>query len=195
VVVTFDDGAESDYTVAAPLLLEHGFGATFYVVPGLLGHAGYMTAAQLRELHAMGFEVGSHSLTHRYLTDVDAAALRDEVLGSKQRLEDLLGEPVRHFACPGGRVNRAVTAAVKEAGYGSLATSRFGQNGAATDPYRLARVAVFRHSTLAQFESVCRGQGLLARRMADTVLAAAKTALGNGTYDRFRRLVLGGRTA
>jgi peptidoglycan/xylan/chitin deacetylase (PgdA/CDA1 family) len=192
VVVTFDDGAESDRTIAAPLLLEHGFSATFYVVPGLLGRRGYMTEVQLRELAGLGFEIGSHSLTHRYLSDLAAEALDEEVLGSRHRLEDILGRPVRHFACPGGRVSRAVVEAVQAAGYESLSTSRLGRNHAGTDRFNLSRFVVFRHTSLAQLEHACRGEGLLMRRLTDALLAVAKNALGNGAYDRLRRLALGG---
>src|SRR5262245_4406196 len=64
VVITFDDGSASDYEVAAPLLAQRGFGATFYVVPGRLGREGSMTEAQVAELSRAGFEIGSHSMTH-----------------------------------------------------------------------------------------------------------------------------------
>src|SRR4051812_17342126 len=42
VAITFDDGCETDLLVAAPLLRERGFGATFYVVPGFLGRPGFL---------------------------------------------------------------------------------------------------------------------------------------------------------
>jgi peptidoglycan/xylan/chitin deacetylase (PgdA/CDA1 family) len=190
VVLTFDDGAASDRLVAAPLLLEQGFGATFYVVPNFLGRPGFMTEAQVVELAQMGFEIGSHSMNHRYLTDLDDADLHEEVAGSKARLEEILGAPIAHFACPGGRVSGRVEQAVKEAGYRSLATSHVGRNGARTDPFRLTRVAMYRHTSLPHFARLCRGQGLLARQLPETLLGAAKTLLGNSAFDRARSLVL-----
>ncbi len=190
VVLTFDDGHATDRTVAAPLLMEYGFGATFYVVPGLLGHSGFMTRAQLVGLERMGFEIGSHSMSHRYLTDLDAASLRQEIEGSKQRLEDVLGREVCHFACPGGRVNRAVVRTVKAAGYRSLATSHAAAYREGSDPYDVARVPLHRQTSLGGFRQLCRGDGFLARQLSERLLAAAKAVLGNRAYERVRGILL-----
>src|ERR1043166_6236910 len=103
VVFTFDDGCETDFTVAAPLLAEAGFGATFYVTVAHLGRRGYMSERQLRELSEAGFEIGSHALTHSYLHDLPDERVRAEVAESKERLEQLTGRGGRHFSCPGGR--------------------------------------------------------------------------------------------
>src|SRR5262249_37544442 len=75
VVITFDDGCETDLLMAAPLLREHAMNATFYVTTGFVGKAGYLSVQQLRELHGLGFEIGCHSKTHPYLSDVDAERL------------------------------------------------------------------------------------------------------------------------
>jgi peptidoglycan/xylan/chitin deacetylase (PgdA/CDA1 family) len=193
VVMTFDDGTTSDHCVAAPLLAQHGFGATFYVIAGRLGHEGFMTEGEIAELAARGFEIGSHSMTHPYLNDLAAPALETEIAGSKRRLEEILGRPVRHFACPGGRVNRRVRAAVKAAGYASLATSRTGATRAGSDPYRLPRIAVYRHTALPEFARLCRGEGLLFRRLPEAARGAVRRVLGNGSYDRLRQALLNHR--
>lgn len=138
-VLTFDDGLLDNYENALPLLLEFGFCATFYVVPGYdrmtryvhpgsgrwsdVPRAGYvvpfrsMQAAQRRELVACGMEIGSHSYTHRALTRVPPADLRREVAESRAFLQDELGTDVVTFCYPKGRFNRAVMAAVRAAGY------------------------------------------------------------------------------
>ena len=190
VVLTFDDGGETDLRTAAPLLLDHRFGATFYVVPGLLGQPGFMTEAEVRELAGLGFEIGSHSLTHVYLDDLDDVALATEVNGSRRRLEDLLGRRVRHFACPGGRCNGRVVAAVRAAGYESLATSISGLNPPRANPFQLRRLDVQRNTSLESFVRLCRGQGITERRVRELVLGTAKSVLGNGRYDRVRRALL-----
>src|SRR5215469_4484908 len=68
IVITFDDGCETDVTVAAPLLLSRGFNATFYLVAGFVGRKGYLAASQATELAGIGFEIGCHSMTHAYLS-------------------------------------------------------------------------------------------------------------------------------
>ena len=88
IVITFDDGYDTDLIAAAPLLLEAYFGATSYVVAGFVGQRGYLNKTQLRELVDLGFEIGCHSMTHAYLSDLKEDQLRVEISDAKQRLED-----------------------------------------------------------------------------------------------------------
>jgi peptidoglycan/xylan/chitin deacetylase (PgdA/CDA1 family) len=191
VVFTFDDGCETDLIFAAPILKEAGFGATFYVTVAHLGRRGYLSESQLRELSDAGFEVGSHSLTHSYLHDLSDARVREEVAGSKERLEQLTGRAVRHFSCPGGRWDARVAAAAREAGYESLVTSRPGLNAPGVDRFRLSRVAVMRGVAHEDFARACRGEGLAALRTRVAVLDVAKRVLGNSIYERLRAGLLG----
>jgi len=191
VCVTFDDGCETDLLSAAPILQEFGFGATFYITVGFLGRPGYLSETQVRSLGSLGFEIGCHSLTHPYLTDLDDALLRDETAGAKDRLEQITGASVEHFSCPGGRWDRRVVAAVKAAKFRTMATSRTGMNFAATDPFRLTRVAVLSGTSLDVFRRECRGQGLLQTQFKEKVRDAARLVLGNSTYDSLRSLLLG----
>lgn len=193
VCLTFDDGCETDLTVAAPSLLERGFGATFYVTWAHVGRRGYLSAAQLRELADLGLEVGSHSLTHSYLDDLPPERLRAEIAESKERLEQLTGRRVPHFSCPGGRTNALVTELARAAGYESVATSRVGVNPPGSDRFGLARVAVMRGTTGEHFERLCRAEGFGLRRVTGAVLTAAKRVLGNAVYEKVRATALGRR--
>ena len=191
VVVTFDDGCETDWTVAAPILLERGFGATFYVVSGWIGRRpGFMSPAQLRQLANAGFEIGSHSVTHAFLTDVDDARLRSELKDSKLQLEEVLGRAVTHLSCPGGRWNPRVEATAREIGYETVATSRVGANDSSTNPHALARCAMQRHTPPRAFEAFCRAEGLGAMQLRERALSAAKAVLGNRVYDTLRGVAL-----
>jgi peptidoglycan/xylan/chitin deacetylase (PgdA/CDA1 family) len=190
VAITFDDGCETDLLAAAPMLSEMGFGATFYVVAGFLGRRGYLSEDQVRELSSLGFEIGSHSVTHPYLPSLAPRELRTEVLESKDRLEQIIGAPVDHFSCPGGRWTPLVSEIARAGGYRSVATSRIGVNSHRSDPFRLARVAVRRETDVATFSRLCRSEGLLAERARNSVLAAAKGLLGDRLYERVRAGVL-----
>ncbi len=191
VAFTFDDGCETDLLAAAPLLKEHGFGATFYVVVGFLGQRGYLSQAQAHELADQGFEVGCHSMTHPYLTDVSQSELRVQVADAKQQLEQILGRPVEHFCCPGGRVNGDVRRMAREAGYSSLVTTRPGINTAASDRFDLCRVTILSDTPMDDFQRLCRGQGLWKQRAKTAVLATAKAVLGNTLYEKLRGAALG----
>lgn len=186
VCLTFDDGCATDLSIAAPLLLEKKFNATFYITVAHLGKRGYLTKTELRELAALGFEIGSHSLNHRYLGDLEIGDLKVELSESKNRLEDITGGRVEHFSCPGGRVNALVEQMARETGYQSLATSRIGLNTPMTDSFRLARIAVKEATTTTNLARLCRGDGLLLSQAQDVALSAAKRLLGNSIYERVR---------
>ena len=190
VAITFDDGSESDLLTAAPILRKLDFGATFYVTAGFLGRRGYMSPAQLRELSNLGFEIGCHSMTHAYLSDLDDAGLHREIIDAKLQLEQLTGKPVEHFSCPGGRYNRRVVQIAREAGYRSMATSRSYANSPSTDPFELGRIPVMRETTLNAFEKLYRGDGLRRVAMQNAVRDGAKRLLGNAFYDRIRSFAL-----
>jgi peptidoglycan/xylan/chitin deacetylase (PgdA/CDA1 family) len=190
IALTFDDGSETDCLIAAPLLKEAAFNATFYVIAGRVNQSGYLNEQQLRQLSDAGFEIGCHSMTHAYLDGLNNASLRVEIAEAKTRLEQVTGKRVAHFSCPGGRWNRHVARVAREAGYESVATSRIGVNSNATDPMKLARVAVMRDVTIAEFDRLCRAEGFTARRARAGILNAAKTILGNAIYERVRASAL-----
>ena len=191
VAITFDDGCETDLLTAAPLLKSHSFDATFYLVAGFLDRPGYLSTHQVRTLQDLGFEIGSHSMTHSYLRRLDDTQLRAEIFESKDRLEQLTGKKVEHFSCPGGRWDSRVSALAQLAGYASVATSEIGTNSERTDPYHLLRLAVLRGTSPESFSNMCRGEGLALRRLKGAILDGAKDFLGDSTYDRVRARVLG----
>ena len=191
VAITFDDGSETDLITAAPALKEIGFNATFYIVPGFVGQRGYLCEAQIRELSDQGFEIGCHSMTHTFLSDLGPERMRVEIVESRDWLEQRIGRNVNHFSCPGGRWDRRVARMAEEAGYHSVATSRIYTNSPAGDRFRLGRVVVMRGTTMAEFDETCEGRGLLTRQARVAILAAAKRALGNAMYERVRSTVLG----
>jgi peptidoglycan/xylan/chitin deacetylase (PgdA/CDA1 family) len=188
--ITFDDGCETDLLVAAPLLKQIGSHATFFVTTGFLGKSGYMSISQLRELAALNFEIGCHSLTHAYLCDLDDKGLHREIVESKSRLEQILGTIVTHFSCPGGRYDLRTARVVKDAGYRSMSTSRIQRNSSSTDPFGLGRIAVLRDSTPSAFQAICEGRGLWKSKFRAGVQDAAKGLLGNSVYDRVRGLLI-----
>ena len=142
VLLTFDDGYAGHFELVAPLLLRHRFTGTFFISSGLIGRPGYLTWEQLRKLVFLGMEIGSHGVSHRSLAGLSRAELEEELSGSKRRLEEELGVPVRAIAAPGGSWNRAVSEAVKHAGYEAAWISTIGTNGAETNPLALRRVVV-----------------------------------------------------
>jgi peptidoglycan/xylan/chitin deacetylase (PgdA/CDA1 family) len=126
ICLTFDDGNSSDFERVYPALQARKASATFFVVPDWLGRAGFLTRAQVRELHAGGMQVGSHSMTHQNLRHAPAAVRQRELTDSRKYLEDLIGAPVTTFAFPYGAESPGAIRAVFEAGYVRCCTSRHG---------------------------------------------------------------------
>jgi len=120
VTVTFDDGWRDNHTHALPVLARLGIPATFFVVSGQMAGVAAerrMTPAMLRELVEAGMEIGAHTRTHPNLTALPEELLDDEIGGCKADLEELLGQPIRFLAYPGGRFNEAVERCVQRHGY------------------------------------------------------------------------------
>jgi peptidoglycan/xylan/chitin deacetylase (PgdA/CDA1 family) len=191
VAITFDDGCETDLLSAAPTLKQANFNATFYVTVGFLGMPGYMSRSQVRQLSDLGFEIGSHSMTHAYVSDLSDGALQAEVANSKNELEQMTGRSIEHFSCPGGRWDKRVARFARQAGYGSVATSRSVANSSGAVPFRLGRVAVMRGTDPCRFQQLCQGHGLWRLQAQDLIRATAKSIFGNSSYDRMRSILLG----
>jgi peptidoglycan/xylan/chitin deacetylase (PgdA/CDA1 family) len=143
----------------------------------------------------MSFEIGCHSMTHAYLTDINDTDLRREVAEAKTQLEQILGTAVEHFSCPGGRFDRRVSEAARKAGYHTVSTSRIQKNSSASDLFVLGRVAVMRSTCLARFEEICKGRNLWRMNLEVQARAATRKLLGNSMYDRLRSSVLRDRVA
>jgi peptidoglycan/xylan/chitin deacetylase (PgdA/CDA1 family) len=191
VCITFDDGCETDLIAAAPVLREFGFNATFYLTAGFLDTPGYLKASQVRELDALGFEIGCHSMTHPYLSDLPQSELKREVVDAKLQIEKIVGHAIEHFSCPGGRYDQRTLQMARHAGFRTVANSQFYANSSATSPYELGRVAMPRNLTLEQFRATCQGRGLWKQRLQHQARRSMQRALGNHAYDRLRAVLLG----
>jgi len=187
VVLSFDDGCATDRMVAVGCLEDAGFGATFFIVPGFLGRPGYMSPAEVRELSDAGFEIGSHSMRHDFLTALSEADLQNDLLQSKQELEEISGRGVDYLSCPGGRWNRRVATMARQVGYTAVATSRLGVNDDSTDRFRLARIVIRRGTSHREFEDRCRGAHLTGERLRGAMLGGLRALVGDAVYHRVHR--------
>jgi peptidoglycan/xylan/chitin deacetylase (PgdA/CDA1 family) len=190
VCITFDDGCETDLIAAAPVLREFGFNATFYLTAGFLGTPGYLTASQVRELDAQGFEIGCHSMTHPYLSDLPEPELKREIIDAKFQIEQIVGHPIEHFSCPGGRFDWRTLEMAGRAGFRTVANSLFHANSSGTSHYNLGRVAMLQDMSLTEFAATCHGHGLWKKRLQHSTRRGVQRLLGNRVYDQLRKALL-----
>jgi peptidoglycan/xylan/chitin deacetylase (PgdA/CDA1 family) len=140
VVLSFDDGYLSDYTVARPALQRYGWPGVLNLVVANVA-PGDITGAQVQALIAAGWEIDAHTISHVDLTGLGAAQLRREVGGSRVMLRHMFGQPVDFFCYPAGRYDAQVITAVRAAGYLGATTVNPGL-GQPTQPYTLDRIRV-----------------------------------------------------
>ena len=137
--VTFDDGEQNVLEHGYPVLGELGVPATVFVAVGTVGTAGVLGWDELALLAGEGWEIGSHTITHALLPELDDGALEHEVRGSREELEGALGLPCRSIAYPYGAFDARVRAAVAAAGYSAGCTL---ESARPSDPLAWPRVGV-----------------------------------------------------
>ncbi|MGE5308179.1 MAG: polysaccharide deacetylase family protein [Deltaproteobacteria bacterium] len=124
VMITFDDGYLSDFTLARPVLEKTGLNAVSFITTSYIGKPGYMTWEQVRELGRSGtFSVQSHTHTHPFLEFLTEAQVRDELLRSKRLIESQCGCSVTALSFPGGSFSSGVARLAQDAGYRYLFSS------------------------------------------------------------------------
>ncbi len=185
VVVTFDDGNRDFHEQALPLLVRYGIPAVLYLttgypegdrVPTLPAGEG-LTWTQLEEAVATGLvTVGSHTHSHISLLGAPEREAEDEMLKSKELIEDRLGVACRHFAYPfamgSAGADRAARRLFDTAAVDAWRTNRRGR----TDPHRLGRTPILRSDGRAFFRA--KVAGLL------DLEASLYRALGRGPWRR-----------
>ena len=153
VLITFDDGYEGIYLLAAPELRKRNMHATFFIFPKAIDTAlkgyPYVTMKELKELAADPlFSIGSHTMSHPYLTKISQQELIKEVSDSKTCLENLTGKPVAALAYPYGDYDASVIATLKEAGY--KAGFAVNDRGTANEPERYSIPRIYMGMALGE---------------------------------------------
>jgi peptidoglycan/xylan/chitin deacetylase (PgdA/CDA1 family) len=139
-VLTLDDGWKSQYEVGWPILKKFGYPFTLFIYTegvrgGHFGGGEAMTWEMLSEMRDAGVDIEAHSATHQDLRKpYDKVAkkklsppeyeqwLQNEVMGSKQLLEQKLGIKVNCFAVPYGFYNEHIKEVCRNAGYEAIFT-------------------------------------------------------------------------
>jgi len=154
--ITFDDGIASAVEHGLPILEDFGAPGTMFLAVTMLGWGGRVDADGALRLAERGWEIGSHTMTHAVLTNVDAATLGSELSHSKRELEQLTGRPCTAVSYPTGRCDGRVVAAAESAGYLAGAALE-GAIDTAPGPLAWPRVGVRGDDSLRVFRLKCSG--------------------------------------
>lgn len=124
---------------------------------------GGVTRKQIREMDANRLSIGSHTVSHPIMTNIDQSRLRFELRESKSRLEQILKHNVDHFCYPNGNYNELVVNETVNAGYQSAVTVDSGLNTKGRDCFKLLRIHT--DDSMAHFLQATSGMDDLKNRL------------------------------
>lgn len=125
VVISFDDGVLDQYQSAFPILKQYNYSAMFFIKLNNVGEGkGGMTWQMLKDLSDAKMEIGSHSINHDSMSNMDLTTMRSELTDSKKTLEQNLGLDINYFAYPGGAFSSTTETETKAAGYISAVSTK-----------------------------------------------------------------------
>ncbi|MHA3069514.1 polysaccharide deacetylase family protein [Acinetobacter sp. ANC 3789] len=160
VAITFDDGYLDNLENAYPILEKYQAKATIYVVvdrhdrdwstykkahhnSGELAREPKLSDQQIQFLaHSGRVEIGSHTMTHANLDKLTDKECLQELVQSKQQLEQMIGQPVTSFAYPFGIYSQRDVELAKQAGYCNAVTTKEGIDTAQPDFMQLQRIKI-----------------------------------------------------
>ncbi|HYX27781.1 MAG TPA: polysaccharide deacetylase family protein [Pyrinomonadaceae bacterium] len=148
VVLTFDDGFEDFYSVAAQHLRERNLPATVFVITD---HAdaryvpngeSFLNWNQIRELFATGIEIGSHTCSHVRLSDLSREQAANELTKSRTIIESNLGQIPLSVSFPFGQTSESISRLAESSGYSGAIANDNGLNSQSTPVYALSRTVI-----------------------------------------------------
>lgn len=142
VILTFDDGYESNYKELLPILEERGLKATIFMVTNDIGKDGYLSWQQLKDMEKRGIEIGSHTANHLPLTGMSLDEAREEVKLSKLLMEWNGMKTIYTLSYPNGKYTTDLEQMLKEEEYLAAVTGDAGLNTFDTDLYQLQRINI-----------------------------------------------------
>jgi peptidoglycan/xylan/chitin deacetylase (PgdA/CDA1 family) len=158
IMLSFDDNEGTQYENALPLLTKYGFNATFFIMTVTIDKENFMTAEQLKELDAKGFDIEAHTWDHHMVTDYTDDDWALQLAEPKKTLEDLLGHPVLFFAYPFGVYDGPSAQKVEEAGYAGAFRLREVMDDTVKPQYSIKRYIANSYWTIDELEQVVTGQ-------------------------------------
>jgi peptidoglycan/xylan/chitin deacetylase (PgdA/CDA1 family) len=193
VFLTFDDGGASFYSPIADMLEPLGWRGHFFITTDRLGKPGFMNSAQVRELHARGHVIGSHSCSHpTRMAALTRSEMDREWRESLDKLSGIVGEAVKVASVPGGYYSRQVGESAAAAGIEVLFNSEPTVAAGTLDGCMVLGRYVIKRGMAPEW-SAGFAAGRRSFRWRQTALWKAKRVaklMGGGAYLKLRQAIL-----
>ncbi|MBL1216112.1 MAG: hypothetical protein D8M59_01305 [Planctomycetes bacterium] len=137
-VLTFDDAMQSIRDIADPILRDHGFTATTFVVTGQAGEKPHwfrlpdpyrdeplLGRADLEKLAENGWEMHPHTHNHPVMSHLPEDVQREEIEKSRSVIRDWFDQPGDVLAYPYGQFNNDTQRAMTACGMAAGVSLRF----------------------------------------------------------------------
>lgn len=158
VVLSFDDGFESDFSRVMPMLAAHRWAGVLNLSLNHYERRGWgLKRWMVTKMIRRAWELDCHTATHAALPGLTQRLLVKEVARPRLFLRRTFHVPVNFFAYPSGLYDLGVVRFVRTAGFlGAVTTQpRF---AAPSEPYTLGRIQILRSDSLQDFaEKLRRG--------------------------------------
>jgi peptidoglycan/xylan/chitin deacetylase (PgdA/CDA1 family) len=196
VIITFDDADESVYHHAFTILRHYGFTATLFVISGYVGKINswdanlggislkHLSWEEIRQLTNEGWEIGSHTATHRDLLGLSIDEVTKELQSSKEIIENNVERPIRFVSYPFNRFDSRITLVAQRIGYrGGCALSLNNNMNGAPKQFIMQRHGVYSIDSLSWFKKKLSNSKIEQIKQRIISFASRGTIL----YNRFRK--------
>ncbi|MCM8786157.1 MAG: polysaccharide deacetylase family protein [Candidatus Omnitrophica bacterium] len=163
-LITFDDGFYDNFLFGLPLFKKLKIKPIIFIIVNYIStdkiwnrykdyeKDRFLKWEEIREIIKEGVEIGSHTLSHPHLTEIDEEKAKEEIYSSKKIIEDKIGGEVKFFCYPYGEFNEKIIEFVKIAGYKYAFVTPKKNKKIRNSEYSLRRVGIYGHNSFFIFK-------------------------------------------
>ncbi len=194
IIITFDDADESVYHHAFPILRNYGFTATLFVISGYVGKINswdanlggissrHLSWEEIRQLVNEGWEIGSHTATHRDLLRLSDDEIKKELQQSREIIAQKVEKPIQFISYPFNRFDYRTILLAQQLGYSGGCALSANRNGV-PEVFNIQRLGVYSIDTLFWFKQKVAKSKL--ERLKQRIISFA--SIGTILYNRYRK--------
>jgi len=163
IIISFDDTYQNIFKNAFPVLKQYNYNAVLFIIANFIGKMNeweaykiqrkfrHADASEINIMISNGYEIASHGLSHSYLPSLSSEKLNDELLTSKNFLENLFQKEILTFSYPYGKYSKKVLDQVTNAGYQFATTNANIFHKKTYRNLNLQRRSIYRNDSLKTF--------------------------------------------